>query len=139
GTWSSGIARDLDVYLPIQPAKGYSITIESPATAPSLPLHLSEMKVVVTPMGDKLRFAGTLELAGFDQSINQKRVDGIKQGVLRYLPSEPNLDAGKVWSGLRPLSPDTLPIVGRTHRCDNLILAAGHGMLGISLAPITGR
>lgn len=138
GAWSPGVSRDLGAYLPIQPAKGYSITIDTPTNAPSLPLHFSEIKVVATPMGDMLRFAGTLELTGFDLSINQRRVDGIKRGVLRYLPLESNLDSGKVWRGLRPLSPDTLPILGRTQRYENLIFATGHGMFGISLAPITG-
>jgi D-amino-acid dehydrogenase len=125
--------------LPIQPAKGYSITIPAPSNAPATPLHLSEMKVVVTPMGDKLRFAGTLELAGFDLSINTRRVEAIKNGIPAYLRLTVRLEDAEIWRGLRPLTPDTLPIIGRTRRYANLIIAAGHGMLGISLAPITGQ
>lgn len=139
GAWSPKVALDLKLSLPVQPAKGYSITVEMPANAPATPLHLSEIKVVVTPMGKKVRFAGTLELAGFSLAINQRRVEAIKQGIPKYLPLEIDYEDAEVWSGLRPLTPDTLPIVGRTRRCKNLILATGHGMLGVSLAPITGQ
>lgn len=139
GAWSPSVARDLRLRLPIQPAKGYSITVDMPENAPVTPLHLSEIKVVVTPMGAKLRFAGTLELAGFDLTINQRRVEAIRRGIPNYLPLEIDHARAEVWSGLRPLTPDTLPIVGRTRRCKNLILATGHGMLGVSLAPVTGQ
>lgn len=139
GAWTPAIARDLGIFAPIQPAKGYSITVDRQPNSPSIPLHLSELKVVVTPMGDKLRFAGTLELAGFDTSINGRRVAAIKNGIRRYLPEHAAVDSAQAWYGLRPLTPDTLPLLGRHRRYDNLIVAAGHGMLGISLAPITGR
>lgn len=139
GAWSPHVARDLGIWLPIQPAKGYSLTVDRPSNAPSVPLHLSELKVVVTPMGDKLRFAGTLELAGFDTTVNERRVEGIKRGIRQYLPHIVGVEGTKAWYGLRPLSPDTLPIIGRHKAYDNLIVAAGHGMLGISLAPVTGH
>jgi D-amino-acid dehydrogenase len=125
----------------MQPAKGYSITFKRPAVCPALPITLAEAKVVLTPMADTLRFAGTLELAGFDQSINPGRVQAILQAVRAYFPdmNPDTFDLIEIWRGLRPCSPDGLPYLGRAPRYDNLIVATGHGMLGISLAPITGK
>lgn len=141
GSWSADLARELKVRLMIEPAKGYSVTFKRPATGPSMPLMLSEAKVAVTPMEDTIRFAGTLELAGFDLSVDKRRVKAILKAVPAFLP---DLDPGtleliEIWRGLRPCSPDGLPYIGRPRRYDNLIVAAGHGMLGISLAPITGK
>jgi D-amino-acid dehydrogenase len=92
-------------------------------------------------MDTMLRFAGTLELAGFDLSVNLPRVQAILKAVGGYLPDiNPDaLELIEVWRGLRPCSPDGLPYIGRLPRCDNFIIATGHGMLGISLAPVTGK
>jgi D-amino-acid dehydrogenase len=139
GAWSPLLARSLGLRLPVQPAKGYSITIPRPPDTPDIPLHLAERKVGVTPMGAMLRFAGTLELAGLDLSINRRRVDAIYQAAQEYLRFEPETDAIEIWRGLRPLTPDTLPIIGRSSRIENLIVATGHGMLGVSMGPITGK
>lgn len=141
GAWSPGIARNLGIGLPIQPAKGYSITFERPPRCPAMPLMLAGARIAVTPMGDALRFAGTLELAGLDLSINLRRVDAILEAVPTYLP---DLDPAKlklqeVWRGLRPCTPDGLPYLGRSHRYDNLTVAAGHAMVGVSLGPVSGR
>lgn len=102
-------------------------------------MHLGESKVVVTPMAESLRFAGTLEMAGLDLSINQRRVNAIRRGVSDFLDLDPNAGLLEVWRGLRPLSPDTLPIIGRSPRQDNLYLVTGHGMLGISMGPGSGK
>lgn len=141
GAWSAELARNLQLNLSMQPAKGYSITFTRPAQCPALPVAMAESKVVLTPMEDTLRFAGTLELAGFDQSINLGRVQAILKAVRAYFPDmDPDsLELLEIWRGLRPCSPDGLPYIGRTPRYDNVILATGHGMLGISLAPITGK
>jgi D-amino-acid dehydrogenase len=141
GSWSADLARKLKVRLMIEPAKGYSLTFKRPAAGPSMPLMLSEAKVAVTPMEDTIRFAGTLELAGFDLSVDDRRVKAILKAVPLFFP---DLDPGtleliEIWRGLRPCSPDGLPYIGRPRKYDNLIVAAGHGMLGISLAPITGK
>jgi D-amino-acid dehydrogenase len=138
GAWSPTLTRNLGIKLPIQPAKGYSITIQNPERIPSLPLMLSEVRVAVTPLNGRLRLGGTLELAGLDLSINQRRVDAIRRGASQYL-TEIKGDREKVWRGLRPCTPDGLPIVGRPSGLDNLIIASGHGILGISLGPITGK
>ena len=141
GAWSAELVRRLGLNLSMQPAKGYSITFRRPAECPSLPVAMAESKVVLTPMADTLRLAGTLELAGFDESINLGRVQAILDAVRAYFPDlDPDsLELIEIWQGLRPCSPDGLPYLGRTPRYDNVILATGHGMLGISLAPITGK
>ena len=141
GPWSPDMARDLQLKLPIQPAKGYSITFKRPAKCPTLPIMLAGARVGVTPMGDTLRCAGTLELAGLDFSINKRRVEAILQAVPRYLPDlDPaQLELIEIWRGLRPCTPDGLPFLGRSRACKNLTVAAGHAMIGVSLGPITGK
>jgi D-amino-acid dehydrogenase len=102
---------------------------------------MAEARVVLTPMDDMVRFAGTLELAGFDQSIDKRRLSAILKAVPAYFP-DINPDALaliEIWRGLRPCSPDGMPYLGRPRRFDNIIIASGHGMKGISLAPITGK
>jgi D-amino-acid dehydrogenase len=137
GSWSADLARGLGIDLPLQPAKGYSITCDRPAAGPRMPLLLGELRAAVTPMGDALRFAGTLELAGLDLTINRRRVAAIRRGVPQYL-AEPHYTVREIWRGLRPCSPDGLPYIGRPERYDNLIVATGHAMIGVSLGPITG-
>ena len=141
GAWSAALAGRLRLNIPMQPAKGYSITFRRPSVCPSLPLELAESKVVLTPMADVLRLAGTLELAGFDESISLSRVQAILDAAREYLPDLDldTLEPIEIWRGLRPCSPDGLPYIGRTPRYDNAVIATGHGMLGISLAPITGK
>ncbi|MGQ0601576.1 MAG: NAD(P)/FAD-dependent oxidoreductase [Anaerolineales bacterium] len=139
GAWSPLIARDLRVKLPIQPAKGYSVTVKRPAKSPAMPLLLGETRVAVTPLGAQLRFAGTLELAGLDFSVNRRRVEAVRRGVQAYLPDTEKVEVIETWRGLRPCTPDGLPIIGRAPRCDNVILATGHAMVGVSLGPVTGK
>ena len=138
GAWSPLLTRNLGIKLPIQPAKGYSITIQNPNQIPSLPLMLNEVRVAVTPLDGRLRLGGTLELAGLDLSINQRRVDAIRRGASQYLP-EIKGEREEIWRGLRPCTPDGLPIIGRPSNIDNLFVASGHGILGISLGPVTGK
>ena len=139
GAWSLNLAKKLGINFPLQPAKGYSITLDQPAVKPKLHIFLSEAKVAVTPIGSRLRLAGTLELTGLDLTINQRRVNAILQAGERYLRNVNTGDAGEVWSGLRPCSPDGLPYIGRSQKLENLIFATGHGMLGVSMGPITGK
>lgn len=139
GAWSPGVAASLRLDVPIEPAKGYSVTYERPAGGPGLPLILGEAKVAVTPMGDRLRFGGTLELAGLDLAVNRRRVAALVRGAGRYLHGTEALRVIEIWRGLRPCTPDGLPLVGRPRRYENLILAAGHAMIGISLGPVTGK
>ncbi len=140
GSWSPGIAHSLGLDLPIQAAKGYSVSYKKPVHSLNIPVMLAEAKAAVTPMGTMLRVGGTLELAGLDLSINKKRVHALLQAAKYLLPAI-NFDALpviKTWAGLRPTTPDGLPLLGRSKVFDNLIIAAGHAMMGISMGPGTG-
>ncbi len=139
GSWSAGIARTLGLRLPIQPAKGYSVTCERSEDGPTVPLLLGEGRVAVTPMGETLRLAGTLELAGLDLSINRRRVHAVRRSASQYLSATRELRVLEIWGGMRPCTPDGLPIIGRPEGVENLILATGHAMIGVSLGPITGK
>jgi len=141
GSWSAEMARELKIEVLMEPAKGYSVTYKRPPGIPSVPLAMAEAKVVLTPMSDVVRFAGTLELAGFDMSIDKRRLDAILKAVSTYFPDidADALELIEIWRGLRPCSPDGLPYIGRPRLYDNLIISTGHGMRGISLAPITGK
>ncbi|MBC8258084.1 MAG: FAD-dependent oxidoreductase [SAR324 cluster bacterium] len=139
GAWSPEIVGSLKLRLPIQPAKGYSLTYKCPPNSPQLPLSLSERKVAVTPMGEKLRFTSTFELVGFDPSVNQRRLEMIRSSAQEYLSGMDELEDETVWSGYRPATPDDLPIIGRSEKYENLVLATGHGTLGMTHSLITGK
>jgi D-amino-acid dehydrogenase len=141
GSWSPLIARELGLKLPMQAGKGYSLTLPNPRQRPQICAILTERRVAVTPMGEGLRFGGTMEIAGLNENINPVRVQGIIKSVRMYYPDfTPEDFAGiKPWCGLRPCSPDGLPYVGRTARYSNLTIATGHAMLGLSLGPATGQ
>jgi D-amino-acid dehydrogenase len=141
GAWSADIARHLQFKLWVEPAKGYSLTFKRPSQCPATPFNLAEARVFCTPMADMVRFSGTLELCGFDLSIDRRRTRAILDSVPEYLPDfDPHtLELLEIWRGLRPCSPDGLPFIGRAPGYDNVIMATGHGMLGISLAPISGK
>ncbi len=139
GAWSPQVVRSLGFRLPIQPAKGYSITVRRPEEFGLNPVILGEARVGVTPMGELLRFAGTLELAGLDLDVNLRRVRAMERGVRAFLPELPETELVEIWRGLRPLTPDDLPIIGRPARTPSLVLATGHGMKGMSQGPITGE
>ena len=141
GSWSPGLAKGLGLKLPLQPGKGYSVNILKPERMFRTPLILTEARVAITPMGDFIRFAGTMELAGLDLSINRRRVEAILKAVPRYLSGfQPTtLTRSEPWAGLRPCTPDGLPYIGRFRTIQNLVVATGHAMMGVSLAPITGK
>lgn len=139
GSWSTELGRQLGLKLLIQPAKGYTVDFRRSGNGPSTPILLPEVKAGLIPMAESLRFGGTLELAGFDLSINRRRVDAIMRTVTGYLCDPEPMELIEIWRGLRPATPDGLPTIGRTVAWKNLVLATGHGMLGVSLGPITGK
>ncbi len=141
GSWAPDLVANLGLKLPMQAGKGYSLTLEKPHHQLTTPSILTEARVAVTPMGDTLRVGGTMEVAGRDLGINPVRVRGIIDSFCRYFPEYQPKDFAEVkpWSGLRPCSPDGMPYVGRTQKFLNLSVAAGHAMMGLSLAPITGK
>lgn len=140
GSWAPGMTRSLGIRLPMQPGKGYSLTIEQPRFKFTKSLILAERRVAVTPMGDKLRFGGTMEISGHTDSVRPERVEQIIAAAQSYFPDFRADDfAGiKPWFGYRPVSPDGMPYIGRFAREANLMAACGHAMLGVTLAPITG-
>ncbi len=140
GIDSVELAKKAGLDIPMQGGKGYSVTIDNPGKMPGIRSILTEARVAVTPMGNKLRLAGTMEIAGNDVSVNRKRVEGYLKSVEQYIP-EINYQILKdktAWAGLRPCSPDGLPYIGRFDRYPNLIAATGHAMMGLSLGPVTG-
>ena len=100
---------------------------------------LGEAKVAVTPMGEQLRFSSNLELVGYDSSINRRRIAATRRAVDLYLSGIDDLELIQIWSGFRPNTPDTLPIIERNDRYENLVLATGHDMLGMTHSLITGK
>lgn len=139
GAWSAGIAKQLGLKLPIQPGKGYSITMERPAVCPRTPCYLYERRVVATPWPSGYRLGGTMEFSGFSRTLNPERIQALKQAAGEYLRDPVGQPVVEEWTGLRPMTYDDLPVIGRVPRLRNLILATGHGMLGITTAPATGR
>ena len=142
GAWSSIVAKMSGAPILMEPAKGYSVTVKKRAASqgPTRPIAVDDSKVAITPLGaDHFRFSSTLELAGFDPSINERRLAVNQASLQTVLPDMEQLDADPAWSGYRPLTPDGLPYIGRSERVPNLIFATGHGMLGVTHAPITGK
>jgi D-amino-acid dehydrogenase len=139
GAWSTELGRTLGVRVPIQAAKGYSLTYRRPARSPAIPLLPAEGRFSITPMGEFLRFGGTLELAGMDLTVNPRRVDALRRNALRCIQGVEDLELLEIWRGLRPCTPDGLPLVGQSRRFGNLVVAAGHAMVGMSLGPATGK
>ncbi len=139
GAWSPQLARQLDLHLPIQPGKGYSITYTRPQRAPRMPLTLRERSVCVTSWDFGYRLGSTMEFAGYDTSLNRARLDALKRGAAEYLIEAEGPQIVEEWYGWRPMTYDDLPILGRPAKLKNLMLATGHGMLGVTLSAVTGE
>lgn len=140
GSWSGILSKKLRLKLLLQAGKGYRINTEKP-TGITIPAILAESKAAVTPMNGFTRFAGTMEIAGINHNINKVRVEAIADAVTRYYPDivlakEEKENAA---CGLRPVSPDGLPYIGKSKKCKNLTIATGHAMMGWSMATATGR
>lgn len=138
GAWSPRLARQLGLRIPIQPGKGYSITYTRPALCPRIPLTLREPSVCVTAWESGYRLGSTMEFAGYDTSLNRTRLDALKRGAAGFLHEPEGPVVVEEWFGWRPMTPDDLPLLGRARGTDNLVLATGHGMLGVSLSAVTG-
>ena len=141
GAWSAGLARKLDLNLPLEAGAGYSVTLRHPRRSPRVPAILAEARLAVTPMDGALRFGGTMEFAGLNGTFSPARVQGIVDAVPRYYPElgPADFEGVRPWRGLRPCSPDGLPYLGRPAGYSNLVVATGHAMMGMTLGPITGK
>jgi D-amino-acid dehydrogenase len=137
GAWSAPLANTLGCRVPVQAAKGYSVTFDAPPVQINRPLYLGEVSVGVAPFDGALRIAGTLELSGINELLDRRRVEAIRRNAERYLPGLSQAETGTEWVGMRPLTPDGLPVIGRAPNCDNVFIATGHAMLGMTLAPAT--
>ncbi|QYM79676.1 FAD-dependent oxidoreductase [Horticoccus luteus] len=140
GSWAGDTVTGLRLRVPMQAGKGYSLTLARPRWQLTKSLILTERRVAVTPMGETLRFGGTMEISGHDGRVRPERVEQIVAGARAFFPEMTAEDfAGvKPWFGYRPVSPDGLPYIGRFGRYANLTAACGHAMLGLTMAPITG-
>ena len=140
GSWTNKLSEKLGLKLLLQAGKGYRINTERP-TGITIPSILAEAKAAVTPMNGFTRFAGTMEIAGINHHINKVRVEAIAKAATSYYPdvilSQEEKDGAAC--GLRPVSPDGLPYIGRTKACDNVTIAAGHAMMGWSMGTGTGK
>lgn len=141
GAWLQDLADKLGISLLLQPGKGYSITHRNPSASILHPAILIDDRVALTPFEDAVRVGGTMELGGINHIINMNRVKPIVRAANTYYPGlqlpEPKIS--DVWSGLRPCSPDGLPYIGKSPHHDNVWVAGGHAMIGISLAAATGK
>jgi D-amino-acid dehydrogenase len=139
GAWTPLLRRHLGCSLPIQPGKGYSITTARPARCPRFPLMFEEDRVAITPMQSAYRIGSTMEFAGYDERLNPARLDILRKAARLYLTEPEGAPVLEEWWGWRPMVPDGVPIIGAVPGNENVWLAAGHGMLGLSMAPATGR
>ena len=139
GVWSRRLAGDLGVGLPLEGAKGYHVELEGLEQTVAQPVFLAETRVVATPLDGRLRLAGTLELGSDPDALGRRRVAAVLDAGSRHITGVSGARVSHIWRGLRPVAPDGMPIVGRAQHDDRVILATGHGMLGITLAPITAE
>ncbi|MEZ6117910.1 MAG: FAD-dependent oxidoreductase [Pirellulaceae bacterium] len=139
GATSPEWAAWLGFPIPIQPGKGYSLTMPRPRTCPKIPMILPETRVAVTPMESAYRLGSTMEFVGYDDSISEERLRLLTDGVQDYLIEPVTSPIERKWFGWRPMTSDGLPIIDRSKILNNVWLAAGHNMLGLSMAPATGR
>jgi D-amino-acid dehydrogenase len=137
GPWSEALGKMLGLRLPVIGAKGYSIVLPPGDPQPSRSIYLVERKIAVNPHRDALRIAGTLELVRDDFSINARRVDVILRGAKGMLNIEETAPR-EIWRGLRPCTPDGMPLIGRARGRGDVWLATGHQMAGLKTAPGTG-
>lgn len=140
GSWSPILSKNIGLNLLIQAGKGYRINVER-ETGIKIPTILLEKKVAVTPMNGFTRFAGTMEIAGINHKINPVRVEAIANAAQHYYRNLEITETEKseATCGLRPVTPDGLPFIGKSNKCSNLTIATGHAMMGWSLGPATGK
>lgn len=139
GTWSGPLAATVGLDLPMEPARGYHRELTKIDPMPKLGGVLRETFIAVTPMFDRLRLAGTLELAGYGSPWSQARVEHLTHAAGRYLRGVRDSVKGDAWAGYRPCTPDGMPVIGEVPWVPGLVVATGHAMMGMTLGPITGR
>lgn len=139
GVWTSHLLKPNKIKLPLQDGKGYSITVHNLHNKPQIPSILIDDRVAITPMGPHLRISGTLEISGMDNKIRQTKVNAIREAVTHYYPTVRIPADSKPWFGYRPCTPDGMPYIGPLKSGSSIYVAAGHAMMGLSLAPATAQ
>jgi D-amino-acid dehydrogenase len=139
GAWSPMLQEYIGTKLPIQPGKGYSMTMSKPTQPPRVAMLLPEHRVGVTPMQSGYRLGSIMELAGYDDSLREERLRLLTDGAKAYLRDPLGSAVEERWFGWRPMTYDSMPIIDRASQFENVWIAAGHNMLGLSMAPATGR
>jgi len=139
GAWTAELGRRIGVPIPVQGGKGYHVDLALGQRDPSVPVYLQEARVIATPYANRLRLAGTLQLSGLSMKMDKVRVLATLRSGIRTLHGIEPARVTEVWRGIRPCTPDGLPILGRTERLTNVVFATGHAMKGLHLAPETGR
>ncbi|MFN3169020.1 MAG: NAD(P)/FAD-dependent oxidoreductase [Phycisphaeraceae bacterium] len=138
GAWTPKLNEWIGAKVPIQPGKGYSITFPRPATCPTAPLAFMEQKVIATPFASGYRLGSTMEFAGYDSTINRERLAALKRGASLYLKEPYCEPQEEEWFGWRPMTYDGKPVIDKSPAMDNVYVAAGHNMLGLSMGSATG-
>ncbi len=139
GAWSVQLSKQLGCAIPIEPGKGYSVTMTRPDPSPTYPMLFPEHKVGMTPFENGYRLGSMMEFAGFDATIPRHRIAQLRESARPYLVTPFTNETQQTWYGWRPMTWDSLPIIGAVPSCMNAYLATGHNMLGLSLAPATGK
>jgi len=139
GAFTPEFNKQLKLSIPVQPGKGYSITMEKPDRSCEIPCLLYEKNMVVTPWKSGYRLGGTMEFSGFDKTLNKKRLARLLNGAGEYLNTSLENPILEEWAGFRPMTYDDLPIIDRSPDTKNLYIATGHGMLGLTMATGTGK
>lgn len=140
GSYGTRLLRRLGISIPVHPVKGYSLTLPDidPEKAPTVSLIDDEHRMVYSRLGRRLRIAGTAEFAGFDSGVTDSRVLPLLDRAMALFPLAGDWSLVESWAGLRPMTPDSVPVIGRTPYA-NLFLNTGHGTLGWTMAAGSGR
>lgn len=139
GALTPFLNKHLGCKIPIQPGKGYSITMPRPENCPQRPMIFEDCRVAVTPMQTGYRIGSTMEFAGYDTTINRTRLAMLAKGAEQYLHEPQTEPIEEEWYGWRPMTTDGKPYIDRSPALSNVWIAAGHNMLGLSMATGTGR
>jgi D-amino-acid dehydrogenase len=138
GSWTTALAASIGVSIPMEPGKGYSFSVQ-PTVIPAHAVLLVDVHVGCTPFGEQLRIGGTMEFSGVNNRLDRRRIDNIVAGArASFVPWKTSVIADE-WAGMRPITADGLPIIDRAEQFDNLFIATGYAMQGVTLAPTAGR